>query len=159
MSEEERAAALAKAAAAVEALRARFPSLVTTSDDPSAYSTQQSEPWSQTCWQLAAAYVELKTSQDVSDALQVVKRRRCRFALRSAGHNPNPGFSSVDGTGVVLDVRGLDGREMGEDGVARCGAGNIWGDVYQWLEGKGLSAIGGRDCQVGLAGFLLGGIR
>ncbi|KAK6838553.1 hypothetical protein RU639_000035 [Aspergillus parasiticus] len=67
------------------------------------------------------------------------------------------GFSSADETAIVLDIRQLRSKELTSDGVARVGSGNTWGEVYAWLEEQKLSAIGGRDQQVGLGGFLLGG--
>ena len=37
------------------------------------------------------------------------------------------------------------------------GAGLIWDDVYQALDGTGLNVVGGRVSGVGVAGFTLGG--
>jgi FAD/FMN-containing dehydrogenase len=37
------------------------------------------------------------------------------------------------------------------------GAGLIWDDVYQALDGTGLNIVGGRVSGVGVAGFTLGG--
>ena len=72
-------------------------------------------------------------------------------------HNSNAGFSSADESAIVLDIRQLQSKELTSEGVAHFGSGNTWGDMYAWLEEQNLSAIGGRDQQVGLGGFLLGG--
>lgn len=78
--------------------------------------------------------------------------------MRTTGHNPNEGFSSVDGEGVVFDLSGLKDMEMLEGGdEVRVGAGCTWGDVYGFVEGRGRSVVGGRDGAVGVGGFLLGG--
>jgi FAD/FMN-containing dehydrogenase len=37
------------------------------------------------------------------------------------------------------------------------GAGLLWDDVYQALDGTGLNVLGGRVSGVGVAGFTLGG--
>lgn len=141
----------------IQTFTAAFPGQITLPDATSAFEAESQVPWSQSCWQSAAAYIQLKSAEDVSQALTIVKKTGTKFAVRSTGHNPNVGFSSVDGEGVVLDIRQLQSKELDAEGVARCGAGNTWGEVYSWLEEKNLSAIGGRDRQVGLAGFLLGG--
>lgn len=52
---------------------------------------------------------------------------------------------------------GFESGSNQDGAVARVGAGCTWGEVYSWLEEKKLSAIGGRDQQVGLGGFLTGG--
>lgn len=100
----------------------------------------------------------LNSAEDVSSALTTVRQAGCKFAVRTSGHNPNVGFSSVDGTGVVLDLSGLTRMSLdGEAGVLRAGPGNRWGPVYSLLQEHGLSPVGGRDVQVGLGGFLTGG--
>lgn len=145
-------------AAAIHLFKTAFPGRVTTPDTASQYEAAVAGPWSQTCWTPAAAYVHLTSTQDVVQALTIIKKTECKFAIRAAGHNPNVGFNCAYETGVVLDIRRLQSRSLGTDGVARIGAGNTWGDVYAWLEERELSAVGGRDKEVGLAGFLLGGI-
>jgi FAD/FMN-containing dehydrogenase len=142
---------------AVARLRAAFPGQVTTPDMGPAFETEVRVPWSQTCWTRAAAYVRLQTAAEVARALAIIKETGTNFSLRTTGHNPNAGFSSAGDTAVVLDLRGLASRELGADGIARVGAGNTFGEVYAWLAEHGRSAIGGRDQQVGVAGFLLGG--
>jgi FAD/FMN-containing dehydrogenase len=146
------------AVAAVESLKAAFKDQITLPDAASTFEAETNTPWSLSCRQTPAAFVQLQTAEEVSKALSIVKETGCKFAVRTSGHNPNPGFSSTDESGVVLDLRRLKTRELLDDGTARCGAGNTWGDVYTWLEEQKLSAIGGRDCSVGLAGFLLGGM-
>lgn len=145
------------ATTAVQRLQDAFPDQVTIPGATS-YDPQVQTPWSQACWQPAAAYVQLASAADVSRALAIVAETQSRFAVRSTGHNPNPGFSSVGEGGVVLDIRPLQSKSLDYDGrTARCGAGCTWGEVYSWLEEQKRSAIGGRDPNVGLAGFLLGG--
>jgi FAD/FMN-containing dehydrogenase len=102
--------------------------------------------------------VVLNSAEEVKSALKIVKKTGCKFAMRTSGHNPNVGFSSVDESRVVFDLRGLNAKSLDADGVLHAGAGNRWGVIYQYLQEKGLSLIGSRDVQVGLGGFLTGGI-
>ncbi|KJZ71392.1 hypothetical protein HIM_09233 [Hirsutella minnesotensis 3608] len=81
-----------------------------------------------------------------------------RFALKSGGHNPNLGFSSVD-DGVLIAFRpnsryavpAPDGRTID------VGAGAKWEDVYSALQPLGKAAVGGRLGDVGVIGLTLGG--
>ncbi|KAF4991537.1 hypothetical protein FDECE_14011 [Fusarium decemcellulare] len=143
-------------ATAVDLFKAKFPGKVTTPDSTTEYEVENARPWSQKCCTQAAAYIHPDTASEVAEALKIIKETGCKFAIRTSGHNPNVGFSSTDETGVVLDLRRLNSKELGQGNVARLGAGNTWGEVYEWLEKQELSAIGGRDPTVGLAGFLLG---
>lgn len=150
------------AAAALNQLRSIFPANTTDkvviNESADKYQAAVTYPWSQTCWTSAAAYVYLSTVQELTKALAIVQETGTKFAVRTTGHNPNAGFSSAGEAAVVLDIRQLRSKELFRDqGIARVGSGNTWGEVYSWLEERGLSAIGGRDPQVGLGGFLLGG--
>ncbi|KAH8425263.1 FAD-binding oxidoreductase [Aspergillus melleus] len=138
-------------------LRTAFADQLVTPDVEAKYQEAVAVPWSQTCWTPAAGYLYLKGSQELTQAVDIVKSTGSKFAIRTTGHNPNAGFSSADETAIVLDMRQFQSKELTSDGVARVGSGSTWGEVYAWLEKHNLSAIGGRDRQVGLGGFLLGG--
>ena len=78
--------------------------------------------------------------------------------MRNRGHNPNPGFASVDGSGVLVDLRNLTELTVSpNEAVIRAGAGNTWGDVYGALDPQGLFAVGGRYLGVGISGLIQGG--
>ncbi|KAI1267656.1 hypothetical protein F5Y18DRAFT_378391 [Xylariaceae sp. FL1019] len=126
--------------------------------DSNDYTDAKSRPWSQTCWAPAAGFIFPENAQQVADVLAAAVKTGTRFALRCRGHNPNPGFSSIGEGGVVIDIHKLSSLSLDRDAsVLHVGAGATWGDVYSFLEEQGLSAIGGRDTAVGVAGFLLGG--
>ncbi|ODA81015.1 hypothetical protein RJ55_03976 [Drechmeria coniospora] len=144
-------------AAAFSQFRTALPCKVVTPEAASDYEACKIAAWSQTCWTPAAGYIQVKSTQELAEALGAIKKTGIKFAVRTTGHNPNPGFSSVDETAVVVDIRQLQSRDLTSDGIAQVGPGNTWGEVYAWLEEQKLSAIGGRDQQVGLGGFLLGG--
>ncbi|KAJ5092888.1 hypothetical protein N7456_008749 [Penicillium angulare] len=148
------------AAQAVSELKLAFPEhrKVISPDGTSEFEETVARPWSQTCWTSAAGYVFLSDTQELKKALEIVKKTGSKFTIRTTGHNPNYGFSSADETSVVLDIRQLNSKELSSDKtVAQVGSGSTWGEAYTWLEEQKLSAIGGRDQDVGLGGFLLGG--
>lgn len=67
------------------------------------------------------------------------------------------GASNAQG-GITIDLRKLDDVVV-DEGLewARVGTGNKWKRVYEVLEPLGRTAVGGRDGEVGVGGFILGG--
>jgi FAD/FMN-containing dehydrogenase len=60
--------------------------------------------------------------------------------------------------GITIDLKYLNGITLSDDQeTANIGPGNRWGDVYEKLEPKGLTVVGGRVTDVGVGGFMLGG--
>ncbi|OTB01055.1 hypothetical protein M426DRAFT_14909 [Hypoxylon sp. CI-4A] len=90
-------------------------------------------------------------------ALKIVRETGTKLAIRGGGRGFNPGFAGTDHHGIVIDLRDLRTLDLDDDGILRVGAGNTWEDVYAFLDKRGLSAIGGRQRDVGVSGFLLGG--
>ena len=87
-----------------------------------------------------------KTPQDVAGGLAILGKTQTHFAVRSGGHTPIPGASSID-DGVLLAADSLINIELGTVGnaqVVRVGTGLRWIEVYQWLANRKLTAIGGR---------------
>ncbi|KAK7923662.1 FAD-binding domain-containing protein [Apiospora marii] len=149
-----------RATAACEQFQKLFPGRVTVPEDAN-YDSVICQSWSVTSRIPATAYVDLRSTEDVVKALSVIRHTGSRFAIRSAGHNANPGFSSVglDKAGVVLDLSGLKSQSLDKsNSTARFGGGNNWLEVSSWMEAQGLSVVGSREGQVGLSGFLLGGV-
>ncbi|KAK3485190.1 uncharacterized protein B0T23DRAFT_408293 [Neurospora hispaniola] len=148
-----------RAAAARDLLKAAFGERVITADDPTSRPmVALTTPWSTTCHLPSAAYFQPVSAAEVSTALSIITKTQCKFAVRATGHNPNPGFSSTREDGVIIDLQLLNDKSFDpETGIASLGAGNTWGEVYTWLEGKGRSVMGGRYEEIGVAGFVLGG--
>ena len=66
--------------------------------------------------------------------------------------------ANIDSSGVLLSSTKLKKISISRDkAVVSVEPGNRWRDVYGFLEQYGLSAVGGRDGDVGVPGFLLGG--
>jgi FAD/FMN-containing dehydrogenase len=94
----------------------------------------------------------------VAVALKVVTFTGSKFAVRAGGHNPNAGFASIDGSGVLIDLVKLNTLELSADQKSiKVGPGNRWGAVQNYLSPYKISAVGGRNKGVGVAGVLLGG--
>lgn len=175
----EKSDANSQALAAAELLREALPGRVITTENATEHKVETSRSWqvillfttlrtghvltpftlsrSSTCWTPAAAYVQPTTTEEVARVLAIVKQTGTKFAIRATGHNPNPGFSNIDGTGIVIDLGSLKSLSLTDQGILQAGAGNTWGEVYAWLEERQLSATGGREPAVGVGGFLLGG--
>jgi hypothetical protein len=85
------------------------------------------------------------------------------FAIRGGGHQPTTGDANTD-HGVLIAMTLFDEmtvvptpNKFGE-GYFRCGAGNRFGDIYDFLNPYGLSIVGGRVYPVGQGAVLGGGM-
>lgn len=59
----------------------------------------------------------------------------------------------------MLDLHLLNRLELSEDReTAYVGTGSRWGAVYEFLEPWNVTVVGGRVGDVGVGGFLLGGM-
>lgn len=81
-----------------------------------------------------------------------------KFAVRSGGHSPNPGWASITQSGILIDLSALNNITVSEDkSTITVGPGQRWGDVYDFLDSYGVGVIGGRIPHVGVGGLILGG--
>lgn len=115
-------------------------------------------PRSSACWLPAACFLTLMDAFEVALALKLLTFTRLQFAVRSGGHNPNPGFSSIDESGILLDLSALSDIKLSSDKkVASIGPGATWDIVYEQLEKEELTVVGGRVKGIGVGGLMLGG--
>ena len=113
---------------------------------------------SQTCWLEPACVVTPDTAKDLSKALQVLQVLKTKFATRSGGHSPSPGFNSVGNNGILLALQNLNTLGISANKkTITIGTGNRWGAVYKFAAENGVNVVGGREPMVGVGGFLLGG--
>ncbi|KJZ71633.1 hypothetical protein HIM_08945 [Hirsutella minnesotensis 3608] len=114
--------------------------------------------WSQACRETPACVIQAKSAHDVATALKIVTHFQVPFAIRSAGHSPNPGWSSISQSGILIDLSLLNAVTISADKeTVSLGPGGHWGQVYEALDPYGISVIGGRIPQVGVGGLMLGG--
>lgn len=119
---------------------------------PQYYAAQQQE-------QVPLCITQPGSSEEVSQALNILREQECAFAVKSGGHSTSPGASSING-GVVIDLKNLNIIKVSDDeSFVSVGTGNTWNKVYTTLEKQGLLAVGGRVGSVGVGGFVLGGER
>jgi hypothetical protein len=79
------------------------------------------------------------------------------LAVKGGGHNINAGWANVN-CGITIDMMRMDDIKLDDDKkVIRVGAGVVWQEVYEYLEPRGLSVLGGRIGDIGVAGLTLGG--
>ena len=90
--------------------------------------------------------------------LKIIEQYQVPFAVRSGGHNPNAGFGSVNGSGILVDLSSLNELSLNEDkSVISVGPGNQWINVYNFLNASGISVIGTKEPGPGVGGSVLGG--
>jgi FAD/FMN-containing dehydrogenase len=99
------------------------------------------------------ALVRCATPADVSETVSFARRAGLRTAARSGGHC-FAGRSSTEG--IVVDVTPMRSVSV-SGGVATLGAGARLGEVYDALDGHGLTIPAGCGPSVGIAGLTLGG--
>lgn len=110
------------------------------------YINAQSHYWSAANADLIpACAVFPANSQDVSGIITaLLNQPSVNFAVKSGGHNPNVGYSSVDG-GVLISMSKIASTVLAEDQkTAQVGTGNRWLAVAQALEPYNLTVVSGR---------------
>jgi FAD/FMN-containing dehydrogenase len=87
----------------------------------------------------------------MGNAIKTLVSMQVPFALKGGGHMPTPGFNNINSSGVLLSSSGFKQLEISADGkTVHVGPGNIWDDVYQYLEPYGCTVVGGRLGIVGI---------
>ncbi|OQE35155.1 hypothetical protein PENCOP_c014G08082 [Penicillium coprophilum] len=122
-----------------------------------AYQADQREYWSTACGDLKPTCIAAPSS--AAEMAQVIKNLHnvdTLFAIKSGGHNPNNGFSSIQ-DGLLVSTKNLDQVDYNpKDQTAIIGPGLSWEEVLEGLEGTGRTVVGGRIGEVGVGGFMLG---
>lgn len=109
-------------------------------------------------WQTPSCAILPSNEQGVSIAVKIVNFLQIKFATRSGGHSPNPGFAAIGQPGVLIDLQKLKQVTVSADrSTVTLGPGAIWGDVYAQLDPYNIGVIGGRLPSIGVAGLILGG--
>ena len=161
--------------AACALLRARTGDATVFSTDGDAYTKLRKAHWyatsdfmiqswpsspltrSQTAWKDPACIVSPKCTEEVVEAMEILRSTNTTFAIRSGGHSPLSGWADIDNS-VLIAMRSLADKVYDEaTQTVRVGFGSTWDEVYKLLEGHGRGAVGGRAATVGM-GFILGGM-
>ena len=125
----------------VETLLSSFPDNLNSD-----YTTAQAHYWSAAIADLVPACVVFPTTaQEVSSVVTVLQNYTdVKFAMKSGGHNPNVGWSSVDG-GVLISFSKLATTTYFPDSqTVDIGPGARWGSVMTALDPYNVAVVGGR---------------
>lgn len=98
-----------------------------------------------------------KNNKELVSIIKTLRNNKERFAVKSGGHNPNVGLSSISG-GPLISLKAFD--HVVYDAIsktAKIGPGNRWSDVTSKLEPYNVAATSGRVGHVGVGGYTLGG--
>lgn len=164
------AALTADTEAACSALFAKYPDALvwdplgpnglSTLENVAIYKDANLQYWnSKSSSNRAACTFSPSNAQEVSFAVGVLnKYPSVKFALKSGGHNPNLGYSSVkEGILIAFRPNSQYVTPNPADGTVDVGAGAKWEDVYEALQPLGKAAVGGRLGDIGVIGFTIGG--
>ncbi|KAI1495102.1 hypothetical protein F5X96DRAFT_613409 [Biscogniauxia mediterranea] len=122
------------------------------------FTTRQNSYWSKSARTPTPAYIARpRSAAEVSTIVRTLAAAGGPFAIRSGGHAQYAGASSIAG-GVTVDLGRLDWARFDAGAeTADLGPGARWGRVYAELARHGRVVAGGRDGDVGVGGFVLGG--
>lgn len=123
-----------------------------------AYIEEQTQYWSTSCSALLPSCIIFpKTVDEVSTVVKIIANTSEPFAVKSGGHNPNNGFSSVAG-GPLISMDHLDQANLDRStGIVDVGPGNRLDGIAAKLQGSGWTFVGGRIGNTGVGGLVLGG--
>ncbi|KAI0454143.1 FAD-binding domain-containing protein [Xylaria acuta] len=131
------------------------------SPNDTGYDTEVDSWWARNARQRADCFVLPRTSNEVATALTTLvnasgRKSNSNIAVRSGGHSSTGASSTVNG--VTIDLSRLNSTSYNaETNIASIGPGGRWEYVYAELVKYGITVTGGRDGDVGVGGFLLGG--
>jgi FAD/FMN-containing dehydrogenase len=136
----------------IAALEAAIEGTVAAHGSPE-YDRVRAPVWAQFEDVRPQAIVLCRTPEDVAEAIAFARRVGVEIAVRSGGHC----FAGRSTTrGILIDLRQMRSVAV-SDGVATVGAGALLGDLYEELDGSGLTIPAGSCPGVGIAGLTLGG--
>lgn len=111
-----------------------------------AYIKENKDWWNSGITDMAPACIAMPSSAaEVSKIVAILnKHTSVPFAIKSGGHSPNRGQSSVEG-GVLIALRNLAGVELDKaKSVAYVKPGGHWKDVVKPLDDQGYTVVSGR---------------
>ncbi|KAJ3485105.1 hypothetical protein NLG97_g6891 [Lecanicillium saksenae] len=113
--------------------------------------------WSITAMQHPGCVMTPSSAKDMSIIVKFLTTMQCKFAVKSGGHNPNPGFNNID-KGVSIDLRSLNSTSLAHDrSYVSLGTGLSWGHAYAAFEKDKIAFTGGICEDVGVGGLSVGG--
>lgn len=111
-----------------------------------AYTKENKDWWNSGIVDMAPACIAMpSTAEEVSKIVKLLnKHTTVPFAIKSGGHSPNRGQSSVK-EGVLIALRNIAGVELDKTKkVAYVKPGGHWKDVIKPLDDQGYTVVSGR---------------
>ena len=126
-------------------------------DANSTYSILNHNRWSDTTILTPSCIFQPTSPESLGKGLKVIVAGSCKFAIKSGGHNPNPGMNNIN-NGISIDMGKLNQKVASPDKkVVHLGAGGTWGAAYTALFNSGVGFTGGLCGGTGVGGVSLGG--
>jgi FAD/FMN-containing dehydrogenase len=110
------------------------------------YTKENKDYWNAGLSELMPACITFPTSpEDVSAIVKILsKHTEVPFAIKSGGHDPNPGHSSVK-DGVLIAMRHINGTVYDKaSNTAVFKPGGHWYDVMKVLDKENVAVVAGR---------------
>lgn len=86
-----------------------------------------------------------EATEEVAKAVAILSRYpEVQFAVKSGGHDPNPGNASVHGGVLISFARMVGATYVKEESCALVRPGGVWNRVISDLESHGVTIVGGR---------------
>ncbi|KKK20238.1 FAD dependent oxidoreductase [Aspergillus rambellii] len=124
------------------------------------YSLELQDYWSVACGDLRPSCIAYPTSAlEMSQIVKELHMTEDLFAIKSGGHMPNKGFSSIQ-NGLLISTKRLNEVTYdSDDQTAVIGPGLQWEEAQKGLDdlNTGRTVVGGRLGGVGVGGYMLGG--
>jgi len=122
------------------------------------YEQSVSSYWAETSQLRPWIIAQPRSAKDVALLVKIINQvPNLQFAVRSGGHMNWAGANNIK-DGVTIDLSLLNSVSYNPAAkLASIGPGGHWKNVYAELEKVGVVAAGGRDGNVGVGGFFLGG--
>ncbi|KAK8103051.1 FAD-binding domain-containing protein [Apiospora sp. TS-2023a] len=95
------------------------------SQNASTYQEVVEVNWSSSCWLEPQCIAQPQSTKDVSRLMRIVTFFGTKFAVRSGGHNPNPGWAGVNSDGILIDMSKLTAVRLSRDGLYGLAADNV----------------------------------
>ncbi|KAF1933956.1 FAD-binding domain-containing protein [Didymella exigua CBS 183.55] len=112
--------------------------------------------WSESCVKRASAVVVVRSTADISAALEQIRKNKLPFTIRGGGHSTS-GAASIE-NGLVIDLSKMRGVTVDASAsTISAEGGTIWEDVDNAAAKHGLATVGGTVNHTGVGGLTLGG--
>jgi FAD/FMN-containing dehydrogenase len=135
----------ASAATACSEIKTALKGKVSLPKEP-AYTKENKDYWHAGLAELMPACITFPSSPaDVSAIVKILNTRSdVPFAIKSGGHDPNPGHSSVKG-GVLIAMRHINGTVYDKaSNTVSLKPGGHWVDVMKVLDKENVAIVAGR---------------